>query len=203
MSRVCLCDVSGVCSIGSMLVIGYDRYNVIVKGFNGVKMTYGKALGIILCIWIYSVAVCMPPFLGWGKYALGTFFQCPQSVDSIINKYQSFPKIWWIFHDLAEGQLISCSYDYLSQDWNSISFVLYAYICNYCIPVLSCIYFYSQIVMAVVKHERALKEQAKKMNVESLRSGDHVSYSNFLAWNSSRTIGKPTFNRLKKIYVGG
>ena len=65
--------------------------------------------------------------------------------------------------------MISCSYDYLSQDWNSISFVLYAYICNYCIPVLSCIYFYSQIVMAVVKHERALKEQAKKMNVENLR----------------------------------
>ena len=38
----------------------------------------------------------------------------------------------------------------------------------------SCIFFYSQIVMAVVKHERALKEQAKKMNVESLRQGDHV-----------------------------
>ena len=89
MSGVCLCDVSGVCSIGSMLVIGYDRYNVIVKGFNGVKMTYGKALGIILCIWIYSVTVCMPPFLGWGKYALGTFFQCRPSVDSIIYKYQS------------------------------------------------------------------------------------------------------------------
>ena len=55
--------------------------------------------------------------------------------------------------------------------------------------------------MAVVKHERALKEQAKKMNVESLRSGDHVSYNNFLAWNPLRTNGKPTFNRLKKIYL--
>ena len=74
----------------------------------------------------------------------------------------------------SEGQLISCSYDYLSQDFNSVSFVLYAYIFNYCIPVSSCIFFYSQIVMAVVKHERALKEQAKKMNVESLRQGDHV-----------------------------
>ena len=74
-----------------------------------------------------------------------------------------------------EGQLISCSYDYLSEDWNSISFVLYAYIFNYCVPVGSCVFFYSQIVMAVVKHEKALKEQAKKMNVESLRQGDHVS----------------------------
>ena len=32
------------------------------------------------------------------------------------------------------------------------------------------VYFYSQIVAAVVAHERALKAQAKKMNVESLRS---------------------------------
>ena len=77
------------------------------------------------------------------------------------------------FH-ITEGQLISCSYDYLSEDWNSVSFVLYAYIFNYCIPVSSCIFFYSQIVLAVVKHEAALREQAKKMNVESLRQGDHV-----------------------------
>ena len=32
------------------------------------------------------------------------------------------------------------------------------------------IYFYSQIVSKVFSHEKALREQAKKMNVESLRS---------------------------------
>lgn len=32
------------------------------------------------------------------------------------------------------------------------------------------IYYYSQIVSHVVNHEKALKAQAKKMNVESLRS---------------------------------
>lgn len=32
------------------------------------------------------------------------------------------------------------------------------------------IYYYSQIVSHVINHERALREQAKKMNVESLRS---------------------------------
>ena len=62
---------AGTVSIGSMLVIGYDRYNVIVKGFKGTKITFGKACGIILCIWIYSVLVCIPPFIGWGRYALG------------------------------------------------------------------------------------------------------------------------------------
>ena len=54
-----------------MVVIGYDRYNVIVKGFNGVKITAGKAFIILLSIWIYCALVCMPPFLGWGSYSLG------------------------------------------------------------------------------------------------------------------------------------
>ena len=77
----------------------------------------------------------------------------------------------------TEGQLLSCSYDYLTEDWNAKSFVLYAYVFNYVVPVSTCIFFYSQIVMAVVKHEQALKEQAKKMNVDSLRQGDAVSIS--------------------------
>ena len=31
--------------------------------------------------------------------------------------------------------------------------------------------------MAVVNHEKALKEQAKKMGVDSLRSGDKVGWT--------------------------
>ena len=38
--------------------------------------------------------------------------------------------------------------------------------------MLFIIFFYSQIVGAVVAHERALRAQAKKMNVESLRSNE-------------------------------
>ena len=34
--------VFGTIYILSMVVIGYDRYNVICKGFNGVKITPGK-----------------------------------------------------------------------------------------------------------------------------------------------------------------
>ena len=41
------------------------------------------------------------------------------------------------------------------------------------IPLVAIIYFYSQIVVAVVTHERALKAQAKKMNVDSLRSNEN------------------------------
>ena len=66
--------------------------------------------------------------------------------------------------------MITCSYDYLTDDWNHKSFILYAFICNYVMPMITVIFFYSQIVKAVVSHEAALRKQAEKMNVESLRS---------------------------------
>jgi hypothetical protein len=34
--------IFGTLSLMTMIVIGYDRYNVIVKGFTGVKITPGK-----------------------------------------------------------------------------------------------------------------------------------------------------------------
>ena len=122
-----------------MVVIGYDRYNVIVKGFSGKRITPVIAFIVIVSIWLYASAVCCPPFIGWGGYML-------------------------------EGLFMTCSYDYLSEDWNRKSFILYAFIFNYCFPMLMVIFYYTQIVRAVVKHESALKAQAKKMNVESLRS---------------------------------
>lgn len=71
---------------------------------------------------------------------------------------------------ITEGTLITCSYDYLTEDWNHKTYILYAFIMNFCIPMTTIIYFYSQIVKAVVGHEASLRAQAKKMNVESLRS---------------------------------
>ena len=72
----------------------------------------------------------------------------------------------------SEGFLVTCSYDYLSDDWNSKSFILYALIFNFLVPMMFVIFFYSQIVIAVVSHEKALRAQAKKMNVDSLRSNE-------------------------------
>ena len=66
--------------------------------------------------------------------------------------------------------MITCSYDYLSTDWNHKSFMLYAFIGNFSIPVLTVIIFYTSIAKAVIMHEAALKAQAKKMNVDSLRT---------------------------------
>jgi len=153
----------GTCSIMTMVVIGYDRYNVIVKGFSGTKITSGMAFIILIVVWAYSVGCCIPPFLGWGSYS-------------------------------PEGLLVTCSYDYLTQDLNRKSYMAYAFIFNYTCPVIMIIIFYSQIVKAVVAHEAALRAQAKKMNVDSLRSnakdeGDSaevriakVAITNVLLW---------------------
>ena len=56
----------------TLVVIGYDRYNVIVKGMNGFKMSYVVAIPLLAIVWIYSIAASVPPFFGWGGYALGT-----------------------------------------------------------------------------------------------------------------------------------
>ena len=152
-------SIAGTVSIMSMVVIGYDRYNVIVKGFSGTKITPCIAFSIIVCIWLYSIAACCPPFIGWGGYALGNSnFLCYFLSKCLMN------------FNFSEGLFVTCSYDYLSEDWNKKSFVIYAFVFNYCVPIAFVIFFYSQIVHAVVAHESALKAQAKKMNVDSLRS---------------------------------
>merc|ERR1719410_3042830 len=71
----------------------------------------------------------------------------------------------------AEGLLITCSYDFISEDLNRRTFILFAYIFNFFTPMILIVVFYSNIVRAVVAHEAALRAQAKKMNVDSLRSG--------------------------------
>ena len=131
---------AGCASILTMVVIGYDRYNVIVKGMNGVRISAGKAVVILAVIWAYVVGVAILPLLDiWGGYT-------------------------------TEGMLFTCSYDYLKQDWNSKSYVVFGFFFNYLVPMTLVFFFYSSIVKAVWAHEHALREQAKKMNVDSLRS---------------------------------
>ncbi len=68
---------------------------------------------------------------------------------------------------------MTCSYDYLTDDWNHKSYILFAFIFHYVIPMGFVIYFYSQIVKAVWSHEAELRAQAKKMNVDSLRANQN------------------------------
>ncbi|XP_045595320.1 compound eye opsin BCRH2 [Procambarus clarkii] len=71
---------------------------------------------------------------------------------------------------IPEGILISCSFDYLTQDWSTKSFGLFLFVMCYCIPLTVITYVYFQIVVAIRHHEEALREQARKMQVDHLRS---------------------------------
>jgi 7 transmembrane receptor (rhodopsin family) len=68
--------------------------------------------------------------------------------------------------------MTACGTDYLSKDWISRSYVLVYSIFCYFLPLLTIVYSYFFIVQAVAAHESNMREQAKKMNVTSLRAED-------------------------------
>ncbi|XP_017780168.1 PREDICTED: opsin, ultraviolet-sensitive-like [Nicrophorus vespilloides] len=104
------------------------------------KVTKVKALVMIIIIWMYTTPWAVLPLL----------------------------EIWGRF--VPEGFLTACSFDYLTETFDNKMFVAVIFTFSYLIPMSMIIYFYSKIVGFVVNHEKALREQAKKMNVESLRS---------------------------------
>jgi r-opsin len=77
-------------------------------------------------------------------------------------------ELWSRF--VPEGFLTSCTFDYLTDSFDNRMFVGTIFTFSYVIPMSLIIFFYAQIVSHVVAHEKALKAQAKKMNVQSLRS---------------------------------
>lgn len=70
----------------------------------------------------------------------------------------------------SEGYLTSCTFDYLTDNFDTRLFVGTIFFFSFVCPTTMIIYYYSQIVGHVFSHEKALRDQAKKMNVESLRS---------------------------------
>ncbi|XP_078033316.1 long wavelength sensitive opsin 2 [Augochlora pura] len=81
------------------------------------------------------------------------------------------PMVGWNRY-VPEGNLTACGTDYLTLEWSSKSYILVYSVFVYYTPLFTIIYSYYHIVSAVAAHERGMREQAKKMNVASLRSGD-------------------------------
>lgn len=79
---------------------------------------------------------------------------------------------------VPEGNMTSCTIDYLSKDFKSASYTIIYAIFVYFIPLFTLVYHYSYIVGAVATHEKTLREQAKKMNVASLRANVDASKQN-------------------------
>jgi len=73
--------------------------------------------------------------------------------------------------------MTACGLDYLNKEWHSRSYIIcYAIFCFF-MPLFTIIYSYFFIVQAVFEHEQQMKEQAKKMNVASLRSSEAAKTS--------------------------
>ncbi|CAG0917553.1 unnamed protein product [Notodromas monacha] len=73
---------------------------------------------------------------------------------------------------VPEGNMTVCGTDSMSEDWVSRSYVIAYAVWVYFLPLLTILYCYFQIVKAVAEHEEQMREQAKKMNVQSLRSSE-------------------------------
>lgn len=87
-----------------------------------------------------------------------------------------FPMVGWNRY-VPEGNMTACGTDYLNKDWISRSYILVYSIFVYYMPLFTIIYSYYFIVSTVAAHEKSMREQAKKMNVQSLRSGDNQNVS--------------------------
>ncbi|XP_003699784.2 ultraviolet-sensitive opsin [Megachile rotundata] len=109
------------------------------------KLSRGQVMLFIVLIWTYTIPWALMPAMG----------------------------VWGRF--VPEGFLTSCTFDYLTDSNETRIFVATIFTFSYAIPMTLIIYYYSQIVSHVVNHEKALREQAKKMNVDSLRSNANTS----------------------------
>ncbi|XP_055379343.1 rhodopsin-like [Condylostylus longicornis] len=148
-----MCEIYGMCgslfgciSIWSMTMIAFDRYNVIVKGITGKRLTVGRAVFYVALVWIVSTIWTLLPLFGWNRY-------------------------------VPEGNMTACGTDYLTQTWLSRSYIVVYGSWVYFTPLFSIIFSYYFIIKAVAEHERTMREQAKKMNVASLRSTENESKS--------------------------
>ncbi|XP_076030392.1 compound eye opsin BCRH2-like [Oratosquilla oratoria] len=80
-------------------------------------------------------------------------------------------KLRIITTELEKGCILdSCSFDYLSCDVNRRSYGLCIFTFDFVIPLTNIVCSYVFIVKAIFAHEKAMREQAKKMNVSTLRS---------------------------------
>lgn len=73
--------------------------------------------------------------------------------------------------------MTACGTDYFNRGLLSASYLVCYGIWVYFVPLFLIIYSYWFIIQAVAAHEKNMREQAKKMNVASLRSSENQNTS--------------------------
>ncbi|KAM7362753.1 rhodopsin 6 [Cochliomyia hominivorax] len=90
---------------------------------------------------------------------------------SICLMWAIFPMVGWNRY-VPEGNMTACGTDYFAKDWYNRSYIIVYSVWVYFTPLLTIIFSYWHIMKAVRIHEQAMREQAKKMNVASLRNSE-------------------------------
>ena len=98
--------------------------------------------------------------MSWSCYSVLVTTRC------CVNSIQ----LGWNCLCWTEAFLTTCTFDYLTDSNETRLFVAGIFTFAYIVPLSILLFFYSKIVGKVRHHEQALREQAKKMNVSSLRS---------------------------------
>lgn len=152
---------SGIGASMSNVFIAMDRYNVITNPLEG-KLTMPKAIFFVILIWCYTTPWALFPYFQiWGRFVPGRYRISIIFQDRLLEVH---------FFHFSEGYLTACTFDYLTDTFDNQLFVAAIFTFSYAIPMLLIMFFYSQIVKHIFSHEKTLRAQAKKMNVESLRS---------------------------------
>jgi r-opsin len=73
--------------------------------------------------------------------------------------------------------LTTCSFDFLTDDDDTRVFVACIFAWAYCLPMIFIVLFYTKMYNHISNHQKMLKEQAKKMNVQSLSNKEEGSQS--------------------------
>ena len=73
----------GIASITTLSILALWRCSMVVIPLKKWNMGHREAVVIIIVIWIYSLAVTLPPLFGWGRYGLEAahirYARCPKS----------------------------------------------------------------------------------------------------------------------------
>ncbi|XP_052861519.1 opsin, ultraviolet-sensitive-like isoform X2 [Anopheles cruzii] len=147
------CQIFAV--IGSLTGIGAGTTNALIAydRYNTItrpfegRLSRTKAIILVCLVWMYAIPWAVLPLL----------------------------EIWGRF--VPEGFLTSCTFDYLGTTFDNRLFVATIFTFSYVLPMSLIIFYYSHIVSHVINHEKTLREQAKKMNVDSLRSNQNKNDS--------------------------
>ncbi|XP_067615524.1 opsin Rh6-like [Eurosta solidaginis] len=90
---------------------------------------------------------------------------------AVCGTWSVVPMLGWNRY-VPEGNMTACGTDYFAKDWFNRSYIIVYSSWAYVTPLTTIIYSYYHILKAVSVHEKAMRDQAKKMNVASLRYSD-------------------------------